>query len=474
MPGPETGMQLRLLPAERRAASGLAAIYAARMLGLFMILPVFALHAGDLAGATPVLIGIAIGAYGLTQALLQIPFGMLSDRLGRKRVISVGLLIFAAGSVVAALADSIVWMILGRALQGAGAVAAAIMALVADLTREEIRLRVMALIGASIGGAFALAMILGPVLDRWFGLSGVFWSTACLALLALATLWRWVPDPISARRHHDAEPVVGQMRRVLVDAQLLRLDAGIFALHAILTATFVAVPLLLRDDAHLPPGDHWLIYLSVLLGSFITIVPFVIMAEKYRRLRAVFLGAIVVLGLAQLGLLYADPTALWLGVLLWVFFSAFNLLEAALPSLIAKTSPPEAKGTAMGVYSSAQFLGAFTGGALGGLAHGEFGGSGVFVLSTLLALVWLGLAWSMKNPRYLATQVVRLDATDGLGPEAIVARLTGVRGVAEAVVLAEDGVAYLKVDRHALDYEGLSRLTLNEPEVARDSAESPS
>jgi len=473
MSGPEPGTQLRLLPAERRAASGLAAIYVARMLGLFMILPVFALHAGDLAGATPTLIGIAIGAYGLTQAILQIPFGMLSDRLGRKRVIAFGLLVFAAGSILAAFADSIGWMIAGRALQGAGAVAAAIMALAADLTREEIRLRVMALIGASIGGAFALAMVMGPLLDRWIGLSGIFWTTALLAFLALAALWGWVPDPVATRRHRDAEPVADQLRRVLVDGQLLRLDVGIFSLHAILTATFVSVPLLLRDGAQFPPSDHWVLYLSVLLASFVTMVPFVILAEKHRRLRGVFLGGILALGLTELGLALAEPTALAIAILLWIFFSAFNLLEASLPSLVAKASPADAKGTAMGVYSSAQFLGAFAGGAIGGATYGAFGADGVFLLSSGLALLWLALAWSMKNPRYLGTQVVRVDLGTGSRPQVVAARLTGVRGVAEAVVVPEEGVAYLKVDRHALDRDGLARLTSRESSGVRDSAESP-
>ncbi len=468
MTGPNPGTTQHLTASERRAATGLAGVFAARMLGLFMVLPVFALHAGDMAGATPLLIGVAIGAYGLTQALLQIPFGMLSDRFGRKPIIAIGLLVFAAGSVVAALSDSILGMIVGRALQGSGAVAAAVMALAADLTREEIRLRVMAGIGASIGVAFALALVVGPILNRWFSLSGIFWVTAGLALVSLLVLLLWVPDPTDSRRHYDAESVPEQFQRVLRDRQLLRLDLGIFSLHAILTATFVTVPLLLRDGAGMPSESHWQMYLVVLAASLATMIPFLMIAERRRRLKGIFLGGIVFLGIAEFGLSVTPGDMMAIGVLLWIFFTAFNLLEATLPSLVAKLSPPDAKGTAMGVYSSAQFSGAFVGGSVGGWLHGAFGSSGVFVFGGAAAVLWLTLAASMKHPRYLSSLVIRVAIPAGIGAERVAARLKGVAGVAEAVVRPEQGVAYLKVDRRTLDNGALAAAVTDGESPSRD------
>ena len=264
---------------ERRAAFWLAGVFSLRMLGLFMILPVFALYAERLRGNTPALAGLAIGIYGFSQALFQIPFGFLSDRYGRKRMIYLGLSIFAAGSVVAALADSIWGVILGRALQGGGAVSAAVMALAADLTREEHRIKVMAAIGITIGLSFAVSMIVGPVLNGWVGVPGIFWLTGLFALLGVAVVRFLVPDPLASRVHRDAEPVASQFGRVLFDGQLLRLNFGIFTLHLLLTATFVAVPLALRD-AGLPSDQHWEVYLPALVLSMAVMVPFVILAEK--------------------------------------------------------------------------------------------------------------------------------------------------------------------------------------------------
>ena len=439
---------------ERRAAFWLAGVFSLRMLGLFMILPVFALYAEHLRGNTPALAGLAIGIYGFSQALFQIPFGFLSDRYGRKRMIYLGLLIFAAGSGVAALADSIHGVILGRALQGGGAVSAAVMALAADLTREEHRIKVMAVIGITIGVSFAASMILGPVLNGWIGVPGIFWLTGLLALLGIAVVRFRVPDPVESRIHRDAEPVAAQFGRVLLDTQLLRLNFGIFILHLLLTATFVAVPLALRD-AGLPSDQHWQVYLPALVLSMAAMVPFVIIAEKHRRLKPVFLGAILLLILTEFGLLALHATVLETAVLLLVFFTAFNLLEATLPSLIAKLAPPDAKGTAMGVYSSSQFLGAFAGGALGGWLRGLYGLQGVFTFATLAALAWLLAAWTMKNPRYLSSYLLNVGALDEAEARLLALRLAEVPGVAEAAVVAADGVAYLKVDRRALDEAAL-------------------
>lgn len=442
--------QDRMTVGERRAAFWLAGIFSLRMLGLFMILPVFALYAEHLRDNTPALAGLAIGIYGFSQALFQIPFGFLSDHYGRKRIIYLGLLIFALGSGVAALADSIWGVILGRALQGGGAVSAAVMALAADLTREQHRVKVMAAIGITIGLSFTVSMIMGPVLNGWIGVPGIFWLTGLFALISIAVVRFRVPNPVLSRVHRDAEPVASQFGRVLADPQLLRLNFGIFILHLLLTATFVAVPLALRD-AGLSSEQHWEVYLPALLFSMVAIIPFIIIAEKHHCLKPVFLGAILTLALTEFGWLTLHNSVLEMSVLLLFFFTGFNLLEATLPSLIAKMAPPDAKGTAMGVYSSSQFLGAFTGGVLGGWLRGWVGLKGVFAFAMLGALIWLLVAWSMKNPRALSSYLLNVGEIDETTAHHLALQLAQVPGVAEAVVIAADGVAYLKVDRHALD-----------------------
>lgn len=451
---PERWVPSLMTADERWAAFWLASVFSLRMLGLFMILPVFALYAEHLRGNTPTLAGLAIGIYGFSQALFQIPFGFLSDRYGRKRVIYLGLLIFALGSTVAALADSIWGVILGRALQGGGAVSAAVMALAADLTREEHRIKVMAMIGVTIGLSFAASMIMGPVLNHWIGVPGIFWLTGLFALLSITVVRFQVPNPTSSRIHRDTEPVASLFRQVLTDTQLLRLNFGIFTLHLLLTATFVAVPLALRD-AGLPSAQHWEVYLPALILSMAAIVPFIILAEKRHQLKPVFLSAIATLALTEFGLLTLHDSVLEMSVLLLLFFTGFNLLEATLPSLIAKMAPPDAKGTAMGIYSSSQFLGAFAGGALGGWLHGMVGLKSVFAFAMLAALAWLLAAWTMKNPRYLSSYLLNVGALDEAAAHHLALRLTQVPGVAEAVVIAADGVAYLKVDRRMLDEPAL-------------------
>ena len=447
---------------ERQAAFWLAGVFSLRMLGLFMILPVFALYAEHLEGNTPVLAGLAIGVYGFSQALLQIPFGFLSDRYGRKRIIYLGLLIFALGSVVAAMADSIGGVILGRALQGGGAVSAAVMALAADLTREEHRTKVMATIGITIGLSFAASMILGPALNGGIGVSGIFWLTALLALLGIVVVRFRVPDPVASRIHRDAEPVAAQFGRVLNNEPLLRLNFGIFILHLLLTATFVAVPLALRD-AGLTSSQHWQVYLPALTLSMAAMIPFIILAERRRQLKTVFLGAILTLVLVEFGLAALPDTVLEITVLLLAFFTAFNLLEAVLPSLITKLAPPDAKGTAMGVYSSSQFLGAFAGGALGGWLNGQFGPHGVFAFATLGALAWLLVAWTMREPPYLSGYLLNVGILDEVEAQLLTLRLVEVPGVAEAAVAADEGVAYLKVDRRTLDEAMLRQFAADTP-----------
>jgi MFS family permease len=435
---------------ERRAGVSLALIYAFRMLGLFMIMPVFALYAEKLPEATPFLAGLALGIYGLTQALLQIPFGMLSDRIGRKPVIFAGLVIFALGSLVAAQADSIYGIIFGRALQGSGAIAAALMALAADLSREEHRTKMMALIGASIGVAFAAAMVLGPVLNQWIGISGIFAGTAVLALIGIAILYLIVPDPLHTHFHSDAQVQSGALVDVLRDSQLLRLDFGIFILHFALMCVFLVMPLELRDTASLAAADHWKLYLPVFALSLVIMLPFVIIAERNRRMKQVFLGAIATVALAVTGFIYSSDLRT-LGLSLVLFFAGFNLLEASLPSLISKTARATQKGTAMGVYSSSQFMGAFAGGLVGGAVHGYWGIDGLYITVIVVLLLWLVLASSMQQPRYLSTYLLNIGVRNESEISGLTHELAAVAGVAEVSVIADEGVAYLKVEKHVLD-----------------------
>ncbi|SFT58457.1 MFS transporter [Halomonas saccharevitans] len=448
-----------LLATERRAITGLAGLYATRMLGLFMVLPVLALYADDLAGATPLLVGLALGIYGLTQAVLQIPFGLLSDRLGRKPVIAVGLLLFMLGSLVAAQADSIGVVILGRCLQGSGAVAAAIMALLADQTREEVRTAAMATIGLSIGVAFAVAMVLGPWIAADYGLSGVFWFTAALGLLGMAVLWKLVPPAPRRVRHRDVGMDREQLRSILARSDLWRMDLSIFALHLVLMAIFVAVPFRLVE-AGIAVEQHGLTYLGVMLLAFVAMVPLVIVAEKQRRMKAMCLSAITGITLSLFGLAGLGEGIWALFGWLLLFFIAFNLLEATLPSMLSKLAPAGAKGTAMGVYSTSQFLGAFLGGVLGGWLAQQWGLSAVFIGCGLLGLAWLAAMAGMTPPRHLSSEVVALDDNeqdDAL--ETLMARFADVAGVEDVLVVPEERLAYLKVDRQRLDEQALARLT---------------
>lgn len=450
----------KLNPIEKRAAASLASIYSLRMLGLFMIFPVFSLYGQELDGNTPFLIGFAIGAYGLTQAIFQIPFGMLSDKIGRKPIIVAGMLIFALGSVIAAMSDSIYGVILGRIVQGSGAVAAAVMALAADLTREEHRIKIMAAIGMSIGFAFAVAMVLGSILNEMIGVNGIFWLTAVFALMGVGVTLFWVPDA-PRTFHRETEPVPAQFKSILADHQLLRLDIGILILHMVLTATFLVIPIALVNEQHanFPSSEHWKMYLPVMILAIGLMIPFIIIAEKKRRMKEVFVSAIAVVALAELGFWAFNDSFYALAFFILVFFAAFNVLEASLPSLISKMSPTEAKGTAMGIYSTSQFLGAFLGGIIGGKLLGLYGINGVFLFAMFAMLFWCFIAMTMKTPRYLSTYVVKLSKVSTEEISKVTAGLTGIRGVAEAVVIPEDGAAYLKVELHALDKASLNEFS---------------
>ena len=385
----------RMSPEERRAGASLAAIFALRMLGLFLILPVFSVYAKTLPGGDNLaLVGFALGAYGLTQAFFQIPYGIASDYFGRKLVIVIGLVIFALGSFVAAWAPDMTWIIVGRVLQGAGAISAAVTALAADLTREEHRTKVMAMIGSSIGLVFALSLVGAPLLYGWIGMGGLFIMTGVLALAAIVLLLKAVP-PAPPPHGHEKLP----LRRVIFDADLLRLNLGIFVLHMVQMAMFVVLPHALVDHGGLDAAAHWKVYLPAVLVSFAIMVPAIIAAERKDKMRPVFLAAVGLLVVVQGGL-YLLHESLWvLALWLLLFFVAFNVLEATLPSLVSRTAPPAAKGAALGVYNTTQAIGLFIGGAAGGYIAQHFGDNAVFAACTGLVLIWLAVATTMNFPR---------------------------------------------------------------------------
>ena len=440
--------------AEKRAASGLAAIFGLRMLGMFLILPVFALYAEHLPGGdNHTLVGLTLGMYGLTQAILMIPFGMASDRIGRKKVIIFGLIVFALGSFVAATASDIYWTIFGRALQGAGAISAAVTAMLADLTREEHRTKAMALIGSTIGIAFAVSLVAGPALNQIIGVPGIFALTGVLALAAIWVVKVWVPDPLDSHFHADAQANPARLTDVLKNGQLLRLDFGIFALHAAQMAMFVVVPVALKNSG-LAADHHWAVYLPVLLGSFVLMVPAIVVGEKRGQMKPVFIGAVALMLLAQLGLAFGIGHFWSIVWALFSYFVAFNLLEASLPSLISKLAPVSAKGTAMGVYNTAQALGLFFGGVVGGWLAQHHGFQAVFLFCVVLMAAWLVVSLSMTAPPAIKTRMFRVGAMPADQAALLKTQLAGVAGVVEAVVLAEEGVAMLKVSLKGWDEAG--------------------
>ena len=380
--------------AERRAGMSLAAIFALRMLGLFLILPVFAVHAAGIPGGDNLtLVGLAIGADGLTQACLQIAYGAASDRFGRKPVIVFGLVLFVVGSIVAALADSIHMIIAGRVLQGAGAISAAVTALAADLTRDQHRTKVMAMIGSSIGLVFALSMVAAPLLYAAIGMDGIFWLTAVLAFGAIGVLLWVVPEAPPVPRANG-----GRFIDVLRDGQLMRLNFGVFALHLIQTTMWVMVPAALVSSGGLPVPEHWKVYLPAVLLSFVVMVPAVIVAERRNLMKPVFNAAVGLLALVQFGLWLVGDGLIPLALLLTLFFVAFNVLEATQPSWISRIAPAHAKGTALGVYNTLQSVGLFLGGLLGGWLGQRFGAGAVSLFCGVLALAWLVLSTSMNPP----------------------------------------------------------------------------
>ncbi|MDP2231302.1 MFS transporter [Methylotenera sp.] len=441
-----------MTPVEMRATLSLASIYGLRMFGMFSILPIFAIYASTLPdNPSALMIGLALGAYGLTQALFQLPFGMASDKFGRKPMIYLGLAIFAIGSMVAALAMNIEGVIIGRAIQGAGAVSAVVTALLADLTRDEHRTKAMATIGATIGVAFAVSLVGGPLLNQWIGVQGIFVMTAFLTLAAIVVVKFVVPDPVHSHYHSDASAAPAKLKDVLKNKQLLRLNYGIFALHAAQMAMFVVVPFAIAKSGNIEVNQHWHIYLPVLVASFVFMVPAIIYAEKQAKMKQVFVGAVATMLLAQL--VFAGSIQHFWGIVfsLTLYFIAFNVLEASLPSMISKIAPAAAKGTAMGVYNTAQSLGIFAGGALGGYLSHKFGFASVFIFCSVMMLLWLIFAYSMQAPPAVKTKMYSLDETAAELSTANAAilkdRLTKLIGVIEAVVLPQERTVILKIDK---------------------------
>ena len=447
-----------MTPTERRASIGLASVYGLRMLGLFIILPIFALYAEQLPGGeSHFLIGVALGAYGLTQAILQIPAGWMSDRFGRKPIIIVGLLLFAAGSFIAAAAHYIYWIIIGRVIQGAGAINAAVMALTADLTREEHRTKAMAMIGMTIGVTFSLSMILSPILYKHIGVPGMFELIGVLAFVSIAVVLWFIPNPRITRFHSDTETNTGKLKEVLRNADLLRMDFGVFTLHAILMSVFMQVPFILRDLG-LDAQHQWQVYLPVMLIAFVLMVPPIVIAEKKAKMKQVFMLAILLAALAQLAILFLHGSLWGVALALLVFFTAFNVLEATQPSIVSKISPLAAKGTAMGVFSSVQFFGAFFGSAMGGLVMQLWGGDAVLLFAVGMLLLWLLVASGMRPPQALLTRMYHLPEMDESAASALRQSLAQLRGVQEVLVVANEQIACLKVEMSGFDEAAVENL----------------
>ncbi|SEL53446.1 MULTISPECIES: MFS transporter [unclassified Acinetobacter] len=440
---------------ERRSTFALSSIFALRMLGLFMIVPVFSVAGQAYEYATPALIGLAVGVYGLTQAILQIPFSLIADRYSRKPLIVLGLLLFALGGAIAAMSDTIYGVIIGRAIAGGGAVSAVVMALLADVTREENRMKAMAMMGMSIGLSFVIAFSLGPWLTSVVGISGLFWVTTLMGLLAIAMLFL-VPK---TTRHHKnfQQGYLTQLKQVLKMGDLNRLHVSVFALHLLLTAMFIYVPSQLIDFADIPLAQHGLIYLPLLVISLFFAFPSIILAEKYRKMRGIFLTAIagIIAGLIVMIFGFESKYILLLG--LGLFFIAFNVMEALLPSWLSKAAPIQSKATAMGVNASGQFLGAFFGGILGGqllMLNNTALGWGVL---TGIAILWLLISFGLKQPRYLSSLILSLPKVQET--DEWTSQLLAIRGIEEVVVMTDQQVVYVKVDKQQLDDTARQHLT---------------
>ncbi|RUO80158.1 MFS transporter [Idiomarina tyrosinivorans] len=442
---------------ERKAALSLAAVFGVRMLGLFLIMPVLAIYAQNYPDYSATMVGVALGAYGLTQALLQIPLGIVSDRIGRRPVIVGGLLLFAVGSVVAATSDTLTGIAIGRAIQGTGAIAAAILALAADVSRDDQRPKVMATIGMCIGFAFAIALVLGPLLASAVGLKGVFWLTAASALLGIGLLLFSVPKVVNRNARREALPVLSEMGQLLKHKQLWRLNFGVFVLHAMMTAWFVNLPLQLEKAGLDGATQAWL-YLPTLVLSFVFMIPMLIMSARSDAPRLWFRAAIGLLLLAMLMIETEGSHFIGLVVAVIVFFTGFNFLEATLPSLLTRIAPPGSKGSASGLYTTCQFLGAFIGGSAGGYLLQHDGLDGVMLFAIVLLLCWLAITYGMRYPAKAVNAAYDTPALNAQQAEQLADKLVQIAGVEEARVVTEERKTYLKIDKKQFDESAVKAL----------------
>jgi MFS family permease len=446
-------------PVERKAVLSLASIFSLRMFGLFMLLPVLAIYADELSGTTPVLLGLALGIYGLTQAIFQIPSGILSDRFDRKKVIACGLVVFALGSIIAALSTSIIWLIIGRAVQGAGAISAAILALNADLTRKEQRTKSMAVIGISIGFTFLMSLILAPVLYEFIGIDGLFWLIAGLSMLAILVLYKVVPSSTSTAHTFGDVPVREQISNAVKNRQLMQLNIGILVSHLVLTALFLVLPTMLIEKSGLGISHHWKIYAPVLMVSVVGMVPFVIGGSKTRYVTVSYRLAIVLLLLSTAGLWMSETRSmLWMLVCITLFFSAFNALESLLPSLVSQIAPASSKGTAIGVYNTFQFSGIFVGGLSGGLFYSLYDVNGVLLFCAAAVLIWLLVTSISSSFKLTRTRVVEIGHLNSSQRKELIDRIGRLKGIEEVRIVSGETVAYLEVDDDVYDSADIEQL----------------
>ena len=442
---------------EKRAAVSLASVFAFRMLGLFMLMPVLAIYGQELEGFSPIWIGFAIGAYGLTQAVLQIPMGRLSDKIGRKKVIVGGLAVFALGSVIAALAESIQMVTVGRALQGMGAIASALLAFASDLSRDEQRPKVMAVIGMSIGMSFAFAMLLGPIVAASWGIAGVFWLTAILAVCGIFIVTMLVPSAINKAPKGDTLASFSDIKKLIKHPQLARLNAGVLLLHLTLTTIFVVLPSQLIKDG-LVAENHWQLYIPVLFLAFFLMVPVMIVAIKKEKEKQAFIGSVMVLIVSMLSMSMWANSVVGIAVCMLLYFVAFNFLEATMPALVSRIAPASQKGSAMGGYSSSQFLGAFLGGMLGGYVAQTTSSQAVFAAAALVGVIWLIIAWKMQVPpkSKVISLMTQLDSEEQA--QTLASQLVALPGVIEATVVRDESRSYLKINDKEFDLDQARRV----------------
>ncbi len=454
--------KIQMFPHEWRASTSLAGVYALRMLGMFLVLPVLALHAHGLAAHLPEaeqlkMVGLAMAMYGLTQALLQLPLGMLSDKIGRKKVIYLGMAVFAGGSFLAAVATQVETLVIARAIQGAGAVSAAVTALVADLTREEVRTRAMSMIGLSIGLTFSVSLVLSPILTQWVGVNGLFVIMGILSAASIALVAFYTPNPEQSRLHQDAQAQSGRIGEVLRNGQLLRLNFGIFALQAGLMAIFTALPFALRDLGW-EKTTHWQIYLPATVIGLILMIPAIIIGETRNKLKAVFVLGISLVWVAQCALIFSLHSALAIGAVLVVYFIGFNILEASMPSLVSKIAPSDLKGTAMGVYNTLQSVGVFAGGVIGSKMYAAYGFTGVFGFCCVIVGIWLVLAITAPAPKPVKNVVLALPEHWHHRLDELSGSLKQIAGV-EAVSFSEDkSNIFIKALQQGFDEEKVKQI----------------